>query len=410
MLGVPLLQHKLRPPHTYLALVQRRALVDRLLHAETPLVVLSAPAGCGKTSTLVQWTQAERRPVAWVSLEAADADPAVFLSYLATAIAAVAEVPPAVFALLRQSDIAQAGPRLRAPRVGRRRLRPRSCWCSTTATTCAAGSAGTRSRRWRSSCRPEGRSLCPGAATRRCRWPGCGPPGAWRRCAWKGSPWTRTRPPSCCSLHGAPTDAETLAAVMDITEGWAAGVYLAAVLAEPLPPEDWLPHLRGDQREIARYLTAEVLARLPQRTRSFLEQTSILERLSAELCRAVTGRDDAGDELERAADQSLFVTALDDRGEWYRYHHLFAELLRAELVRHEPGARARPAPGRRGVVPGAPRARGRGRPLAGRRGRRLRHGGRRGRRGSAGSSAAGARARRGCSASSARSRSWPTRR
>jgi LuxR family maltose regulon positive regulatory protein len=123
---------------------------------------------------------------------------------------------------------------------------------------------------------------------------------------------------------------------MDITEGWAAGVYLAAVLAEPLPAEDWLPHLRGDQREIARYLTAEVLARLPQRTRSFLEQTSILERLSADLCRAVTGRDDAGDDLERAAGQGLFVTALDDRGEWYRYHHLFAELLRAELLRRRP--------------------------------------------------------------------------
>ena len=101
-LDVPLLQHKLRPPYTYLALVPRRALVDWLLHLETPLVVLSAPAGCGKTSTLVQWTQAEPRPVAWVSLEAADADPAVFLSYLTTAIAAVADVPPAVYTLLRQ--------------------------------------------------------------------------------------------------------------------------------------------------------------------------------------------------------------------------------------------------------------------------------------------------------------------
>ena len=138
-------------------------------------------------------------------------------------------------------------------------------------------------------------------------------------------------------LHGVPTDADAFAAVMDITEGWAAGVYLAALLAEPLPPEEWLPHLRGDQREIARYLTAEVLARLPHHTRSFLELTSILERLCAELCRAVTGRDDAGDELERAAGRNLFVTALDDCGEWYRYHHLFAELLRAELVRHAPG-------------------------------------------------------------------------
>jgi LuxR family transcriptional regulator, maltose regulon positive regulatory protein len=335
MLGVPLLQHKLRPPRTYLALVQRRSLVDRLLHLETPLVVFSAPAGCGKTSTLVQWTQAEQRPVAWLSLESADADPAVFLSYLTTAIAAVADVPPAVFTLLRESDPRRQDRAcvLLASAVGDaapfvlvlddcHNVRSRQCWKAVATLIEQLPRGGKIALSGRRD---------PPLPLARLRTAG--------RLAdvdMEGLALDVDEAAQLLQLHGAPTDAGTLSAVMDVTEGWAAGVYLAAVLAEPLAPEDCLSHLRGDQREIARYFTAEVLARLPRRTRSFLEHTSILERLNAGLCRAVTGWDDAGDELEQVAGRSLFVTSLDDHGEWYRYHHLFAELLRAELVRHTP--------------------------------------------------------------------------
>jgi LuxR family transcriptional regulator, maltose regulon positive regulatory protein len=336
MLGVPLLQHKLRPPHTYLALVRRRTLVDWLLHVETPLVLFSAPAGCGKTSTLGQWTQAEQRPIAWVSLEAADADPAVFLVYLSTALAAVADVPPAVFTLLRESDARRQDHAcsLLSSAVGAaspfvlvlddcHNVRSRRCW-NLVATLTEQLPPGSRIAL-------SGRRDPPLPLA---RWRTAGRLSEVRmeRLALDAEEVAQL-----LQLHGAPTDEETLLTVMRITEGWAAGVYLAAVLAEPLPPEDWLPHVHGDQREIARYLTAEVLARQPRHMRSFLEQTSVLERLSAELCRAVTGRDAAGAELERVADQNLFVTALDDRGEWYRYHPLFAELLRAELVRRTPG-------------------------------------------------------------------------
>jgi LuxR family transcriptional regulator, maltose regulon positive regulatory protein len=335
LLGVPLLRHKLRPPHTYLALVQRRALVDWLLRVETPLLVFSAPAGCGKTSSLVQWAQAESRPVAWLSLDPADGDPAVFLSYLAAAIADVTEVPPAVFALLRQSDeVRQARAcALLASAVGDsgpfvlvlddcHNVRSRQCWDAVVVLAEQLHAGGTIALSGRRD---------PPLRLARLRTSGGLSEVRMERLAMDAE-----EAGQLLRLHGAPTDADTLAAVMEVTEGWAAGVYLAAVLAEPLPSGDWLRHLRGDQREIARYLTAEVLARQPQRVRSFLEQTSILERLNAELCRAVTGRQDAGAGLERAASQSLFVTALDDRGEWYRYHHLFAELLRAELARHAP--------------------------------------------------------------------------
>jgi LuxR family maltose regulon positive regulatory protein len=91
--------------------------------------------------------------------------------------------------------------------------------------------------------------------------------------------------------------------------------------------------VHGDLREIAGYLTAEVLERQADDLNEFLLHTSILDRLCPGLCQAVTGRDDAHLFLERLAGENLFVTALDDRDEWHRYHHLFQELLRAQLER-----------------------------------------------------------------------------
>ena len=98
-------------------------------------------------------------------------------------------------------------------------------------------------------------------------------------------------------------------------------------------------------------------------------QTAILDQLSAPLCRAVTGRDDAHGLLTGLVRKNLFVVALDDRDEWYRYHHLFGELLRAELERERPCRRERAAPPGGRLVPGARRRRPRRAPRA-RRGRR----------------------------------------
>ena len=94
--------------------------------------------------------------------------------------------------------------------------------------------------------------------------------------------------------------------------------------------------MRGDQRAIAGYLLDEVLERQPGDLQRFLLETSILDELTAPLCAAVTGRADAGAVLARLARENLFVSALDDRDERYRYHHLFADLLRSRLERLEP--------------------------------------------------------------------------
>ena len=86
------------------------------------------------------------------------------------------------------------------------------------------------------------------------------------------------------------------------------------------------------------YLAAEVLSALPEDLRDFVLRTSLLERLSAELCNVVTGRDDSGAMLEEADRRNLFLVALDERRHWFRYHHLFADALREELHRADPGA------------------------------------------------------------------------
>ena len=121
------------------------------------------------------------------------------------------------------------------------------------------------------------------------------------------------------------------------TEGWPAALYLAALsLRGRDDPSAWIASFAGDDRHLVDYLTAEVLARQAPELRSFLLRTSILPRLCAPLCDAVTERADAMSILEELERSNLLLIPLDTRREWYRYHHLFAELLQHELRRAEP--------------------------------------------------------------------------
>jgi LuxR family maltose regulon positive regulatory protein len=131
--------------------------------------------------------------------------------------------------------------------------------------------------------------------------------------------------------------APEVAALEQRTEGWIAGLKLAALsIAERADVAGFIRGFSGDHRYVADYLVEEVLERQPERTRSFLLATSILTRLNASLCDAVTeelGSQAILDSLER---RNLFVVPLDDRREWYRYHHLFAEVLHAHAMRDDP--------------------------------------------------------------------------
>jgi len=101
------------------------------------------------------------------------------------------------------------------------------------------------------------------------------------------------------------------------------------------PADEFVAAFAGDDRYIVDYLMAEVLDREPETLRSFLRQTSILDRLCAPLCDALTGRDDSQAVLERLESANLFLVPLDNRREWYRYHVLFAESLRLTLAPQE---------------------------------------------------------------------------
>ena len=141
-------------------------------------------------------------------------------------------------------------------------------------------------------------------------------------------------------LMGLELTAAEVAALEDRTEGWVAGLQLAALsLRDVRDPSDvaaFIEDFAGSHRFVIDYLADEVLARQPDDVREFLLSTAVLDRLHADLCDAVTGRSDGAAMLEHLERGNLFLVPLDDRRTWFRYHHLFADVLRARLLADRP--------------------------------------------------------------------------
>jgi LuxR family maltose regulon positive regulatory protein len=128
-----------------------------------------------------------------------------------------------------------------------------------------------------------------------------------------------------------------LADLVERTEGWPAGVYLAALSLRDHPsPSAFVHQFSGDNRFIVDFLAEEVLSRQPAEIRQFLTRTAILARFCAPLCDAVAGSTNATEILDVLERENLFVVALDEIRQWFRYHHLFAQALRSQLARTEP--------------------------------------------------------------------------
>jgi LuxR family maltose regulon positive regulatory protein len=122
------------------------------------------------------------------------------------------------------------------------------------------------------------------------------------------------------------------------TEGWPAGLYLAALyLKEGGPVASAAVSFGGDDRLVSEYMESEFLARISRRQRVFLTQTAVLERMSGPLCEAVLDLPGSAATLADLARSNMLLVPLDRRGEWYRYHHLFRDMLLAELKRQAPG-------------------------------------------------------------------------
>jgi len=136
---------------------------------------------------------------------------------------------------------------------------------------------------------------------------------------------------------GLDIDPHDVAVLLERTEGWPAGLYLASLsLQNKEDKHVFIQSFRGSNRYIVGLLGEEVLAYLSEDVRQFLLRTSVLRRLTGPLCDAVTGRQDSANLLRELARSNLFVVALDDQDEWYRYHHLFCELLLYELKSSRP--------------------------------------------------------------------------
>ena len=342
----PLLETKLYVPASRSGLVTRPRLSQRLQRGlGCKLMLVSAPAGFGKTTLLAEWLDSPvgsgpERATAWLSLDQDDNDPATFWTYVVTALGtAVPEIGGNTLALLQE---AQATPvRLllttlinelgtgtthvvlvlddyhvidsREVQDGidflLENLPPRLHLVIVSRADPALPLANLRAR---------GELVEVRAADLRF-----------------------TTDEAASYLNGAmglELTPEDVGALEGRTEGWIAALQLAALSMEGRDDASgFIAGFAGDDRYVVDYLVEEVLKRQPEQVQDFLMQTSILDRMNGSLCDALTGQGDGRAMLEDLDKRNLFLVPLDDRRRWYRYHHLFADVLQARLLDEQPG-------------------------------------------------------------------------
>jgi LuxR family transcriptional regulator, maltose regulon positive regulatory protein len=339
-MATELLATKLRIPPEPHHLLRRTPSVEAL-ERDVPrhkLTLVSAPAGYGKTTLLAQWARTSRLPVSWVSLGEEDNDPERFLRYLVTAWS---EVHPHI----RESEV--------SVRLGA--MAP-----DIDAVLAAFINVGTEISDHTAFVLDDAHLIVDEAIHRALTFlldhlpaslhlvlAGRGaPPLPLARYRARGE-LLEIGPEDLrfeldettellTGLMGLEVGEDDLVALHGRLEGWAAGLQLAA-LSMRAPHDAGRPVLIGGRhRFIADYLQDDVLAWLPEDVHRFLLETSILDRLSGALCDAVTGRDDSQAMLESMERKNLFIVPLDENREWYRYHRLFADVLRQALLRQRP--------------------------------------------------------------------------
>jgi LuxR family transcriptional regulator, maltose regulon positive regulatory protein len=338
-----LLTTKLRTPRTRPNLVERPRLRDVLVAGQgRRLTLVSAPAGFGKTTLLGEWTEdlsAAGRSVAWVSLDGSDNDPTRFMAYLVDALRAVEEgIGDGIFASLRSpepppvevvmgtlvNDLANAHREVvmvfddyhligseavhEAVSFLLEHLPENAHLIVSSRTDPPLPLPKLRARAQMAEIRAADLRFTTEEAT-----------------AFLGE------------VMGLTLSAEDVAALEEITEGWVVALQLAALsMRDREDASGFARAFSGSNRHVLDFLAEEVLERQPESVRDFLLRTSVLESMSAPLCDALTGRSDGQVMLERLERENLFVVLLDDDRVWYRYHHLFADFLRARLRRESP--------------------------------------------------------------------------
>ncbi len=300
------------------------------------VVLVSAPAGYGKSTLVAQWSDLDPRVSGWLQLAHGDNDPVALLTHVAAALERTGPVrgdlleelsrrTPRIVEValpLLAADLGERDPfvlvlddvHLVTARLSRSILvfLAEQVPSGSQLVLVGRGDRGLRLGRIRAS----GDLVEVGAAL-------------------LALDTEETR--AVAARGGLKLSEEAAEALRDRTEGWAAAVALATLsLRDRDDAATRAAGLTGNQQQIADYLLEEVMERQPGNLTTFLLGTSILDRMTQPLCDAVLGTDDATDSLEALARSNAFVVPLDDRGGWYRYHHLFSDFLRAELNRRHP--------------------------------------------------------------------------
>jgi LuxR family maltose regulon positive regulatory protein len=356
----PILATKLYIPPPPPKVVVRTRLIERLnegLSAGGKLTLISAPAGFGKTTLVTEWVAGCGRPAAWLSLDENDNDPTRFLIYLTSALktilpnlgARILDVlqspqPPPIESILTallnkittisdNPSTRDATPHRAEPQSGQgfilvlddyhvidarsvddaltflvEHLPPQMHLVITTREDPALPIPRLRARRQLIELRAADLRFTPSEAAEFLN-----------------------------EVMDLNLSAEDVAALEARTEGWIAGLQLAALsLKNHEDIHGFIRAFAGDNGYIVDYLIEEVLKRQPESVRSFLLQTAILDRLNGPLCDAVTGRPGGKARLEALQRGNFYLIPLDDKRHWYRYHHLFADVLRMHLMAEQP--------------------------------------------------------------------------
>lgn len=336
-----LVQTKLYRPQIRPSLVSRPRLLERLnqgLRQGAKLSLISAPAGFGKTTLISRWTTEVDRPSTWLSLDEGDSSPARFLAYfiaalqtidpeigktilpalqsnqpppesaLTTLLNEIAASPNPFILVLDDYHLVDARPVDQALAFMLDHLPPQMHLVITTREDPNLPLSRLRVRGRLTELRTADLRFTQAEAARFLN-----------------------------QVMGLDLSEADVAALGARTEGWIAGLQLAALSMQGRSDvHEFIQSFAGDNRYVVDYLVEEVLQRQPEHVGPFLLQTSILDRLSGPLCAAVTGQKDAKEVLEGLERGNLFVIPLDDKRRWFRYHHLFADVLYAHLMEEQP--------------------------------------------------------------------------
>jgi LuxR family maltose regulon positive regulatory protein len=336
----PLLLTKLYVLPTRPNIILRPCLTERLnegLHRK--LTLISAPAGFGKTTLVSEWAAGSDQKIAWLSLDEGDHDPTRFLTYLVAALQTIAAnigkgvlailespqpppiesilitllnettaIPDHIILVLDDYHVIDSKPVDEALTFLLKHLPPQMHLVITTREDPNLPLAQLRARGQLTELRAADLRFTPSEAAEFLN--------------------------QVMGLNLSTGDISTLETR---TEGWIAGLQLAAISMQGRSDTaSFIKSFTGSHRFVLDYLVEEVLQRQPEGVHSFLLNTAILDRLSSSLCNAVTGREDGKEMLETLERSNLFIIPLDNQRKWYRYHPLFAEVLKTRLIDEQP--------------------------------------------------------------------------